>query len=544
MDKNTQALLDAREILRKNIRSKQEEESDQIRALMIEGINIHKPPGELSTFCDIIGADFERREGCEIYRLIGALGAAQIIMGRNVLTPTMSKTMYQLMLVAPSGGGKSAALSFISSAATSLGLEMRFRGSTVTSLKQLQVAVIEGEGALVYLADDVPSHVLNWDNERSTLDGISSFFRSESTSQGAWMATAPIRRELDETLEKSSSPKMLEGKARAEGWILPRVDATKEIDFVTFSKQNQDVAKRYAKAKKDVTLAEKPVERMKLIPVIAMTPNHGKKIIENWQDNGSMGRTFFICNEEETGEFKDGFDEGKKWNSGKFVREWKARIPMGPVIAKWGDGSQARFRELARTIDSLRNEGGITGSVSARYAQMLIDLATTCAFFDTNARSGNDFFVNINHLDWGYQACLKSLLDMRDYMEGHADENGLEVNEWEAIVSKVKSCVETNGKFMKYGTVSTMKDRVCRDRVKLIIDACTSSGMLMTKEKFMYCILECIGNYRHAPVAVDDSNTSKVAILEGGRWNDIPMTNEMRNLLSTALRRIKFLPKK
>lgn len=516
------------------------DENDPIKALMLPGLSAHNPPGALSDFCQIIEKHFERRYGSENYRIIGALGVAQVLAGRNVMTPTDSKAMFQMMLVAPSGSGKTACMQFVAKAAFCLGLESRFRGSMVTSLKQLQMATVEAGGALIYSVDDNDTHVLNWDNERSPLEGIANFIRSESSTTTPWLASAPIRMAFDEVLAAASNVKLLEGKAKVEGWILPRVDSTKEIDFIALARMNQDVAKRYAKAKKDADMAEKPIERIKVVPIISLTPDKGKRIISNWKDNGSMGRTFFISN---SGDIEEKKDEPAEWKPAPFVNQWKPRIPHGLVKGKWGEGARERYRELDRAIDSLRNDGGITGTVSARYGQLIIDMATLCAFVDPVARNGNDFYVNVNHIEWAYQACLESLLAMRDYSEGDAEENGLEADEWKSIVSKIKNCVEGNAKFRASHSVAVMRDRVCRDRVKTIISACSSAGMHINAEIFLYRVLECIGACRYAPVDIDPENTKKVRIIEGGRWDDIPMTSEVRTILATAMTRIKWMRK-
>ena len=177
-----------------------EEEEDPIKSLMLPGVSAHNPPGSLGEFCDIIGKHCQRRQGMEMARIFGALAAAQVIAGRNVLSPTRSKVMFQLMLLAPSGIGKSSMLEFAGNVASALGLHDRFKKSTVTSLKQLQMAIIEAGGAMVYLVDDQHSHVMNWDNDRSPLEGVSNFFRSESSSALPWHAPAPIRREFGEAL--------------------------------------------------------------------------------------------------------------------------------------------------------------------------------------------------------------------------------------------------------------------------------------------------------------------------------------------------------
>lgn len=519
---------------------KNEGESDPIKALMIPGLSVHTPPGALADFCSIIDKHFERREGSESYRIIGALGAAQLIAGRNVVTPTDSKIMFQMMLVAPSGSGKTACLQFIGKAAFALGLDDRYRSSTVTSLKQLQMAAIEAGGSLIYAVDDNDTHVLNWDNERSPLEGISNLIRSESSSTIPWTASSPIRTAFDEVLASASADKLIEGKSKSEGWLVPRVDGGRAIDFVAFAKMNQDVAKRYAKAKKDADMAQKPIERFKIVPIISLTPDKGKKIIANWKDNGSMGRTFFISN---SGDIKEKKQDPTDWKTMPFANQWKPRIPHGMVKGKWGEGAREKYIELDRKIDSLRNDGGITGTVSARYGQLIIDLATLCAFVDPVARSGNDFYVNVNHIEWAYQACLESLIAMRDYSEGEPEENGLEADEWKAIIRKIKNCVEGNSKFIASQSVSVMRNKVCRDRVNTIISACSSSGMHMNAEIFLHRVLECIGSCRYAPVDLDPENMRKVRIIEGGKWDDIPMTAEVRNILATAMTRIKWMRK-
>lgn len=516
------------------------EEEDPIKSLMLPGVSAHNPPGSLGEFCDIIGKHFQRRPGTELYRIIGALAAAQVIAGRNILTPQNSKIMFQLMLVAPSGSGKTSMIEFAAHAARELGLEERFRGSTVTSLKQLQMAIIEAGGMIVYMVDDQDGHVLSWDNERSPLDGVSSFFRSESSSSLPWSATSPIKKEFAEIMAQAGSAKMLESIARIEGWMLPRIGEKNDIDYKALARMNQDAAKRFAKAKADSDLAQKPIERMKFIPVISMTPDKAKKIVENWKSSGTMGRTFFVCHKDEL----QGKDRDiPKWESRSFVNFWKPRMPKSAMTGRWGEGAKERFYDLDDLLDSLRNEGGITGQVATRYGQLMLDMATLCAFLDTSSRTVSDFTIETRHLEWAYQACLESLLSLRDYHEGEPAENGLEVSEWQSILGKVRSCVEGNVKFREKQYVSILSNRICRDRVKDIIDACNSSGMTLNASTFTHKILECVGQYRYAPVERDPNDHKKVRVNTDGNWNDIPMNQEIRNIMTTAMRKMRFMKK-
>ena len=517
-----------------------EEDEDPIRSIMLEGVSAHNPPGGLGELCEIIGNHFQRRKGMEIARIIGALAAAQVIAGRNVLDPEGKKVVFQLMLLAESGIGKSSMLEFAGNVASALGLHERFKSSPVTSLKQLQMSIIEAGGTMVYLVDDKPSHVMNWDNERSPLEGISNFFRSESSSSLPWHAPAPIRREFGEALALASSPKMLEATARAQGWILPRVMDGKDIDLNALAKMNQDVAKRFAKARADNDLAENPIDRLKFVPVITMTPESARKIVEGWKENGSMGRTFFLNFEGGVGKVERHLPE---WNARSFANVWKPRVPHLPMRGKWGIGAMERYDKLFDALDDLRGEGGITGRVASRYGQLMGNMATLCAFMDTASRSATDFTVEVRHMEWAYQACLESLVSMRDYLEGQSEENGMEVNEWESIVSKIKSCVENNAKFREANYLSVLRDKVCRDRVKHIIDACNSSGMNLTPASFMVRVLGCISEYRYAPVEVDPNNPKKVRVNEGGKWKDIPMNQEIRNIMTTAMRKMRFMKK-
>lgn len=532
-------MAQASDALRRKSKSPVEEE-DPIKSLMLTGVSAHNPPGSLGEFCDIIGKHFQRRPGTELYRIIGALAAAQVIAGRNILTPQNSKIMFQLMLVAPSGSGKTSMIEFAAHAARELGLEERFRGSTVTSLKQLQMAIIEAGGMIVYMVDDQDGHVLNWDNERSPLDGVSSFFRSESSSSLPWSATSPIKKEFAEIMAQAGSAKMLESIARIEGWILPRIGEKNDIDYKALARMNQDAAKRFAKAKADSDLAQKPIERMKFIPVISMTPDKAKRIVENWKSSGTMGRTFFVCHKDEL----QGKDRDiPKWDSRSFVNFWKPRMPTSAMTGQWGEGSKERFYDLDDLLDSLRNEGGITGQVATRYGQLMLDMATLCAFLDTSSRTVSDFTIETRHLEWAYQACLESLLSLRDYHEGEPAENGLEVSEWQAILGKVRSCVEGNVKFREQQYVSILSNRICRDRVKDIIDACNSSGMTLNASTFTHKILECVGQYRYAPVERDPNDHKKVRVNPEGNWNDIPMNQEIRNIMTTAMRKMRFMKK-
>lgn len=517
------------------------ENTDPVKAMMLPGVSAHNPPGALADFCEIIGNHFERRYGCEMYRIIGALSVAQVIAGRNVVTPTKSKAMFQMMLVAPSGSGKTACMDFVASAAYHLGASKHFLGSTVTSLKQLQMSMIEAGGSLLYLVDDNEGHVLNWDNERSPLDGVSSFIRAQSSTQQSWSATSTIRAAFDEVLTSASSMKVIEAKARVEGWHVPRVGDSKDIDFNAFEKMNQPIAKRFAEAKRNADLANSDIERFKLVPVISLTPDKGQRIINNWRENGSMGRTLFVYRDGEIAEKKDIPEE---WKYAPFVNMWKPRMPNKLMTGEWGEGCEELFKELDRKLDSLRNSGGIVGVVSARYGQMMLDIATLCAFVDPEARSQNSFVIGEVHLKWAFQTCLESLVAMRDYHEGEPDDTGLEYDEWLYLVSQVKQCVE-GVKFQETPTIAVISDRVCRNkRVELLISAAISARIEMTKKKLILNIIECMSQWRHAPIELDPNASNRVRLVEGGSWEDIPMDNTIRDLLTKALGKKKFIKTK
>ncbi len=553
MDKKVTSLIEGRESLRKRGADPKRSEAlihshgvkpdntDPIAHIDIPDARqrIKEPPGELATMCNIIAEHFEKRKDGHMFRLAGAIGVAQVIIGNKLKTPTGSKMMFQVITVAKSGSGKSAPMEFVGEAAIALGVPERYRSSTVTSTKQLMMHTIEAGGAMVYNIDDNKNHLVSWDNDRSPMGETSGFIRSQSSTSIPWEVTAPIQRDISAALSDAMNLKLITARSKAEGWLVPRTGDGDEsqVDYVRLAQMPHSTGINLGKAMRTAELASKPIDDFKIVPMVSLTPDMAQSIVTNWRANGSMGRSLFLYYAGDVPDFKDDFP--KPWNPSKFVNMWKPRIPGITEKAVWASGAEAVHKSLSRRMDSIRNEEGIVGIIATRYSQLMTDLATMCAFFDVSARKGKSIEVGVSHLEWAYITCIDSMKAMREYMEGEEETDGLAQTEWGNIVARVRRIVESEV-FITRPSLSTIKNRLVRDGVKKLVSASDSNNMPMTPEKFTHAIVSAIIENKFSPLAMDDLMSTKIIVVPDGSWDNLRMSAEVRNILEYALKKINI----
>lgn len=495
------------------------------------------PPGALAEFMLNVANNFETREDSERMRIAAALGLAQLIMGRNVLGPTKSKCSFSIFMIAASGGGKGSMINFICAAAKKLGLSERLSISQLTSTKQIKTKLISSGGSLLYIADDCPTHLASWSDPRSPLGETSSWFRSCATMD--WEPESTIKRDLADELAKHQNPKTICAIASAQGWSVPRVSGTEGvIDYKKLANMPHDCGVNLKNAMEAYELACKGVENIKFIPFITATKEQGISTVSKWKADGGMGRSLFILAQE-----KDIGEKSKKRPNGEvsksIINEWKPRIPTSVINVKFKDKEVEQYYDiLDRRIDSSRNLEGISGHMGARYGQMIIDLATVCAFFDIKARDGQAVFIDVNHLEWAFSVAITSMKEAREFLEGEEESDGLEQTEWEKLVAKVQKW--TNSKTFDKPYISTLKNNICRDRVKKIVAASASNNMPMTDDKFTVSLVLAIAENKNSPINLDEENPSKIVLSKSGSWSELKMNPEMRNILGAALKKLRF----
>ncbi|MHC1838136.1 hypothetical protein ACYPTD_29645, partial [Klebsiella pneumoniae] len=289
------------------------------------------PPGSLGEFIKEIEKNFERRDDGEKYRLVGALGLAQIMAGRFIIGPTGSKCSTGIFLVARSGAGKQAPVNFIKQYAEALMISDRLCTTTATSLKQIQTSMIEGDGSLLYVVNDDKQHIDSWNDPRSAyLGGTAPWYRS-LTDEGGWVPTRTIIRDIEENMAKAMNPKTIVSVAMAEGWIVPRIGGAQDgmIDYKRLSQMDHSVGRNLKKvmAEHELCTRDGGIENARFIPLITVTPVQGIDAVRSWQKDGGMGRTLFILghgDDEEMPLLKREQPAGEV--NRRIVNEWKQRI--------------------------------------------------------------------------------------------------------------------------------------------------------------------------------------------------------------------------
>lgn len=498
----------------------------------------NNPPGMLSDLISEMGEHFERREEGESFRLAGALCLAQVIAGRNIIGPTDSKCAFNIFMIASSGGGKGDMIRFIEKYADKLGLSSRISASTVTSTKQIKCALIDAGGSLLYIADDCPEHLSAWSDPRSHLGDTSSWFRSSATSD--WSPEITIRTHFTEQLQQAQMPKLINAASIAEGWRVPRVNDADDgaIDYAKLSRMNNETGRRLLHCMGAYEIASSKVKNIRFIPLVTVTPEQGIVTVRKWKADGGMGRSLFIRSPEYIPPMKS--ERPDLTVNQRIINEIKPRLPESLVSVKFvNDGVAKYYDQLARKIDETRNIEGISGHMGARYGQMVIDLATLCAFMDFSSRDGMQPYIHESHLEWAYGVAMTSLYETRDYLEGEAEFDGLENTEWENLVTKVKKWTESPAFEKPY--VSVLKNKLCRDRVSKLIAAADSNSLQVNPDVFTYELLVAISDNRFSPIMLDPENRNRVILSGGGNWTGLRMNSSIRNILSAALKRMRFM---
>lgn len=511
-----------------------------------------EPPGAFVDFMAEIRDNFERRYDGDVYRIVGAIGLAQAIVGPHIKGPTGSKCAFGTFVASATGSGKGAPNDFVRAYAEKLGISMRVSESIMSSTKQIQMRLIEAGGSLLYIADDCPKHLKSWSSPSGNLSDMDEFFRSSST--GSYSPTTTIRIAFSELLEKRMNPKSIVAASRREGWNIPRIrvgyspDENGEtpegpIDYAALAKMPHRTGIEIRRLLVvDELLKQESIKNARFIPLISITPDSAPEIIRSWTNNGGMGRMLFISGHDELPALRMDVESVGQVNM-RIIHEWQSRIPDKDFTVGFrSDEAKARCDFLRLRIDDMRNEPGITGVVATRYGQLMIDLATLCAWFDFSARNGDTAAVDIRHLDWAFSMVVKSMRSLRDFMEGEADFDGLEQTEWNSILGRVRKIIESPS-FKGY--ISALANKLCRDRVEMIIRAAESVGMKIDARSFSTEVMRAIAQSERSPVRLHENGRSIVIDVDKkGSWDGIKMTQPVIKILSNYVNKTKFTRRK
>lgn len=514
---------------------------------MAMGIN-REAPGALGEFMDEIAKNFERRNDGERYRLTGALGLTQAMAGRYLIGPTGSICNTGIFLVARSGAGKGAPVSFVRAYSNALGIGSRVCASKSTSTKQMQLDLIAGGGSLLYVVNDDKQHLEDWNNPRNAyLGGTMAWYRG-LTDGGVWVPNRPIIKELLENLTWEQNPKRIMAAASAEGWIVPLTggdDGKGVIDYKRLAMMDHSVGRALKSAMNEYEIATKDggIENAKFVPLITVTPEQGIDAARSWQKDGGMGRVLFQLGHlagEEMPEMKDVEVSGTL--SRKIINEWKGRILTAKTHAVWADDDVKKLhRSLSMKLESeLGDRDGVVGDVIPRMGLMILDLATLAAYADLSSRRGMTPAVTMEHVEWGYIVVLEHLAGLQRFLEGEQEFDGLENTEWENIVEKIKRICESQA-FIKTPYLSVIKNKLCRDRIKKIINSADSNNITLTPDKFVYEVLLAIEENKHSPLMLDRDNPRAIKMCSDGSWDGLRMNSTVRNYLSAAVKRMRFM---
>lgn len=503
------------------------------------------PPGALGEFCRVIENSFEFNEGGEKFRIVGAINAAQLIMGNNIVSPTLTKVMFNTLVAAPSGTGKGAPMMFVSAIAQALGLQHRYVSSARSSTKQIQISMVKAFGSLVYNVDDNPNHVAAWADPRSQFAEYDGFVRGQATESSPWEITNQILAELREETMKILSEKFITGDSTEKGWVVPRLGYDGEgkapIDFDAVAKMPNETGRR-VKAALELSryIMDGRVERAKVVNAITMTPENLARFIPAWAENGTAGRTFFVyC---ESGSARPLFNIPNREIPRSLIREWSPRIPSKPVTAEFADseGPQMSFdiRTAFYDIKESSNDGTIA-NVAARCAELAINLATLAAFMDTAARDGVDKIkVGKAHLSWGFLAAKESLKSYREYLSSGEESDGTAHTEFEKIVIAVRKIVEAKS---FNGYVSTITTRLkTKKNIMTLVNAMSKPGETVKPEHAIGLVVEAIANSPRSPFMIDGMNPNKLHIMDGGDWEDIYLEGRLFGLMERATAKLRY----
>ena len=174
---------------------------------------------------------------------------------------------------------------------------------------------------------------------------------------------------------------------------------------------------------------------------------------------------------------------------------------------------------------------------------MIVDLASICAFADLSSRNGMTPVLRDQHLEWAYMTVINHLRSLRDYIEGDVAFSGLEEDEWENIIAKMRK-VMAGKKFINKPYTSVLKSGLCRGRIETIIKAANSNHLQVTPDRFISEVLVSITENRHSPIDIEVSainGGSKIIFRDEGSWSGLRMNASVRNMLSAAVNRMKFM---
>lgn len=508
--------------------------------------DFHKPPGSLMGFCDEIAANFEHRYGGEKMRIVGAINAAQLIMGNKVLTPGSGKMMFGTLVAAPTGAGKGAPIAFVGRLAHQLGLEDRVASNSMSSTKQIFEAAIAGRGFMIYNVDDNPNHVISWDEARNGAIGdFGGQFREIATSTVPFKINSPLRRQIMEGVSSVLSAKFIGEESNEQGFIVPRKPGRDGepggIDFKAVAELNNEVGRAVKQALETQGFISKPIENFKIIPSVTMTPEDLDKFLHGWAQRGTAGRFFFVYSDAEAGDKKRQRASNKV--SQTIINEWSPRIPSQTIQMKYrSDDVKELAIDLDLAIDEVRHiVTDIPALVANRIGQLYLDLACVCAFADLSSREGvTDIFVDRCHLEWGFVAALESLKAYRDFSEGTVESDGLAVTEFEGIVKRIKKIVETKS-FQDRPMISVLKNKVYNGKIKTVIDGMTSPSDKVTPEGAVREIVQAIADSRNPPFIIDDINPNRIMISPSGSWDNIALQGRLFTLLNRSLAQLKYV---
>lgn len=503
------------------------------------------PPGAMAEFCQVIADHFEVRFGGEKMRIVGAINAAQLIMGNHVLSPDGTKMMFNTVVAAPSGSGKGAPIDFVSDMAFALGLEDRISVNAKTSMKQVQEAALQSGGFLLYNVDDNANHVKAWSNTQNGAFGeFDGFLRTMATQRAPFVAPSPLMRDVMESVSKVLSAKFIGEDSSEKGYIIPRKPGKDgeqgAIDFVAISKMDNDIGRRVRAAMKLRDTVMNPVKNFKIVANITMTPEYLEQFIPAWAANGSAGRAFFVFSGEEVGDLQP--RSISRAIPRKIINEWKPRIPTNELRMKWKSPEvEDKVMSLRLAIDQLRHINGIVGGIATRSAQLMIDLSCVCAFLDESARNGvTDILVDQRHVEWGFMAAVESLRSYRNYSEGEVESDGLATTEFQNLVARVRKITETKA-FQDSPTVSVIRNRLYNGKAKNVINGMGTPSERVTPEDAVRLLLEQIAESKRPPFIIDDANPNRILMTTNGDWENIYPQGRLFTLLNRSLAQLKFV---
>lgn len=405
-------------------------------------------PGLVGECQAAIRDHFERRQDGARYRLSGALFAMLALGGNRLKMPGGGKVMLTMITLAASGSGKQAPIDFLAALTDQCGLYDAVIDSGVSSLKQLQIAMIRAGGSLVYVVDDSPQVVKAWNDSRSAMGLIADTLRTMTTSSIPFRAPGPVIRELQEEYAKISNINVIAAALKREGASVPMIregtgDKVKSFPDVNSAEfKRTRIGKQVTTAEMMLRIAQEGIPRASINAMISMTPEDGRDFMEKGIKNGQIGRSIFVLGHEERPAFLPADPDYRI--PVELVEKAKRLITTYDISIQYENKAASDLaRAMREKLDECRPDSSAVADVTARYGEMVNKVAALLAFGDHEdvsgrATPGDRVKIGKKHLYWAYFCMVDSLRAIDEFFTSDTTSDGTTITELDIVLTAVR----------------------------------------------------------------------------------------------------------